>query len=151
MWRIINMNKRVTRSSLMFTTLCIYTATLCWLIILCFSRGRLPITWRLCKQNQSMCLRHSLPLLLINVVFMAIKGITSFLPAVCVCVKMELIHQTCSKSRLGWRLLHHHGEGGRGRRRLSPGQRPMPSKAARQPGCFHRRLVVPQLVYPLLL
>lgn len=36
----------------------------------------------------------------------------------CVCVYVQrnnyVTQQTCSESRFGWRLLHDHGEGGRG-------------------------------------
>lgn len=51
-------------------------------------------------------------LCLITVVLMTIKSIT----AVCVYVQINnyVTQQTCSESRFGWRLLHDHGEGGRG-------------------------------------
>lgn len=62
-----------------------------------------------------------------------------------------ILSQTCGKSRLGRGLGHYDGEGGGGWRRLGPGQGAMPGEAYRQASCFHRSLVVSQLVDPLLL
>lgn len=62
-----------------------------------------------------------------------------------------ILSQTCGKSRLGRGLGHYDGEGGGGWRRLGPGQGPVPGEAYRQSSCFHRGLVVSQLVDPLLL
>lgn len=59
--------------------------------------------------------------------------------------------RTCGEPRFGGRLLHRHGEGGRRRGRLCPGQRPVAAKGHGDAGGLHGRLVVPQLVDPLLL
>lgn len=61
------------------------------------------------------------------------------------------LHSTCGEPRLGWGLLDGHGEGGGRGGGLRPGQGPVPAEGHRDAGGLHGRLVVPQLVDPLLL
>lgn len=58
---------------------------------------------------------------------------------------------TCCEPWLSGWLLHGHGEGGRGRGGLCPGQGPVAPEGHGHSSCLQRRLVVPQLVDPLLL
>lgn len=62
-----------------------------------------------------------------------------------------LPHGTCGEPWLGWGLLHGHGEGGGCGGGLCPGQGPVPAKGHGDASSLHGRLVVPQLVDPLLL
>lgn len=57
---------------------------------------------------------------------------------------------TCGEPRFGGRLLHRHGEGGRRRGGLRPRQRPVAAKGHGDASGLHGRLVVSQLVDPLL-